>query len=50
MEMLKCIITCIPLETHEIKGMNHLMITRNKHQMDMIDLEDESKDTKIQIP
>jgi hypothetical protein len=32
-----------PTGIHEIKGTKHLIITRNEYQMDMIDLEDESK-------
>jgi hypothetical protein len=49
MEMLKCIIVSIRLRTHKIKGTRHLILVTAKigHQMDIIDLEDETKDAKI---
>jgi hypothetical protein len=49
MKMLKCIIVFIRLRTHKIKGMKHLILIIAKigHQMDIIDLEVETKDAKI---
>jgi hypothetical protein len=47
MKMLECIIAYIPLGTHKIKGTKRLIIAMSDHQMDTIDLEDESKDAKI---
>jgi hypothetical protein len=40
-------IVSIPLGTHKKKGTRHLIIEMSEHQMDTIDLEDESKDAKI---
>jgi hypothetical protein len=52
MKMLKCIIVSIPLGTHKIKGIRHLIliIATMERQMDTIDLEDDSKDAKILTP
>jgi hypothetical protein len=39
----------IRLRSHKIKGTRHLILVTTKigHQMDIIDLEDETRDTKI---
>jgi hypothetical protein len=49
MKMLECIIVSIRLRAHKIKGTRHLILVTAKigHQMDIIDLEDETKDAKI---
>jgi hypothetical protein len=49
MKMLKCIIVSIRLRTHKIKRTRHLIgiIAKMGHQMDIIDLEVETKDAKI---
>jgi hypothetical protein len=49
MKMLDCIIVSIQLRAHKIKGTRHLILVTAKigYQMDIIDLEDETKDAKI---
>jgi hypothetical protein len=49
MKMLDCIMVSIRLRTHKMKEMRHLILVTAKfgHQMDIIDLKDETKDAKI---
>jgi hypothetical protein len=49
MKMLDCIIVSIRLRAHKIKGTRDVILVTAKigHQMDIIDLEDETKDAKI---